>query len=285
MKNVFLAVLFVFIVSCKNDASKAVNMDMDKPSYAASEEATEAPVEAVEASTEAVSAVMITPLESPKPIEAKIIRTSNLRFETANLSETYTNIRKAVAQYKGTIQNDESGKNYNASYRNIIIRIPNDVFMPFLDEISKGVNHFDRKEVSSQDITEEYIDVEARMNAKKNLEKRYLQLLTKAMKVSEIIEIEKQLAAVREEIEAKEGQLRYMKNKISMSTVTVEMYTNDASESGATASFGSKIWNAIKTGFNGLSSLFIGIISLWPFVILLILIFIFIKRKLKKKTA
>jgi hypothetical protein len=105
------------------------------------------------------------------------------------------------------------------------------------------------------------------------------------MKVSESIEIEKQLAAVREEIEAKEGQLRYMKNKISMSTVTIEMYTNDASESGATASFGGKIWNAIKTGFNGLSSLFIGIISLWPFVILLILIFIFIKRKFKKKTA
>jgi hypothetical protein len=285
MKNVFLVVLFVFIVSCKNDASKAVNMDMDKASYAASEEATEAPVEAVEASTEAVSAVMLTPLESPKPIEAKIIRTSNLRFETANLSETYTKIQKAIVQYKGTIQNDESGKNYNATYRNIIIRIPNQGFMPFIDDISQGVNYFDRKEISSQDITEEYIDVEARMNAKKKLEQRYLQLLNRAMKVSEIIEIEKQLAAVREEIEAKEGQLRYMKNKISMSTVTIEMYTNDASESGATASFGGKIWNAIKTGFNGLSSLFIGIISLWPFVILLILIFIFIKRKFKKKTA
>lgn len=285
MKNVFLAVLFVFIVSCKNDASKAVNMDMDKTSYAASEEATEAPVEAVEASTKAVSAVMITPLESPKPIEAKIIRTSNLRFETANLSKTYTKIQKAIAQYKGTIQNDESGKNYNATYRNIIIRIPNEDFMPFIDDISQGVNYFDRKEISSQDITEEYIDVEARMNAKKKLEQRYLQLLTRAMKVSEIIEIEKQLAAVREEIEAKEGQLRYMKNKISMSTVTLEMYTNDASESGATASFGGKIWNAVKTGFNALSSLFIGIISMWPFVILLILIFIFIKRKFKKKTA
>jgi Domain of unknown function (DUF4349) len=283
MKNVFLTILFVFFVSCTNDASKALNVEKDKTYFAASEVAVETPVEALEVPEEASS--VSTSVDMEKPIEAKIIRTSNLRFETANLSETYTNIRKAVMQYKGSIQNDESGKNYNASYRNIIIRIPNDVFIAFLDEISKGVNHFDRKEISSQDITEEYIDVEARMNAKKNLEKRYLQLLTKAMKVSEIIEIEKQLAAVREEIEAKEGQLRYMKNKISMSTVTVEMYTNDASESGATASFGGKIWNAIKTGFNGLSRLLIGIISLWPFVILLILIFIFIKRKLKKKTT
>ena len=284
MKNVFLAALFVFIVSCTKDASKEANLKVSEVSYNfAKDEVVSAPVEALEAPEEAGSVSTSEDLE--KPIEAKIIRTSNLRFETANLSETYAKIQKAIAQYKGTIQNDESGKNYNATYRNIIIRIPNEGFIPFIDDISKGVNYFDRKEISSQDITEEYIDVEARMNAKKKLEQRYLQLLTRAMKVSEIIEIEKQLAAVREEIEAKEGQLRYMKNKISMSTVTIEMYTNDASESGATASFGGKIWNAIKTGFNGLSSLFIGIISLWPFVILLILIFIFIKRKFKKKTA
>lgn len=122
------------------------------------------------------------------------------------------------------------------------------------------------------------------MNAKKNLEKRYLELLSKANKVSEILEIEKQLATIREEVEAKEGQLRYLKSQISMSTINIEMFTNNASESGATVSYGMKIWNAIKSGFNGLSSFTLGLITIWPFILIFVLLFIFIKRKFKKKT-
>ncbi|WP_310555325.1 DUF4349 domain-containing protein [Flavobacterium sp.] len=223
-------------------------------------------------------------VEETAPTETQIIRTSNLRFETDNLTDSYQNIQKAIVKHKGTLQNDASGKDYGSTFRNLTIRIPNTSFIPFLDEISKGVNHFDRKEISSQDVTEQYIDLESRMLSKKTLEKRYLQLLQKANKVTEIIEIEGKLAEIREEIEAKEGQFRYLKNQISMSTVTIEMYTNDASQSGTTSSFGGKIWNEIKSGFNGLSRFILGIISIWPFLIISILIFIFIKRKFKKKT-
>ena len=165
-----------------------------------------------------------------------------------------------------------------------MINIVKPGFNAFIDEISQGVNHFDRKEISSQDVTEQYIDLEARMNAKKKLEKRYLELLSKANKVSEILEIEKELAVIREEIEAKEGQLKYLQSQISMSTITIEMYTNNASESGITVSYGSKIWNAIKSGFNGLSSFILGIISIWPFILIFVVLFVFIRRRIKKKT-
>ena len=91
------------------------------------------------------------------------------------------------------------------------------------------------------------------MKSKKKLEDRYIQLLNKANKVSEMLEIEGKLAEIREEIEAKEGQLKYLQNRISLSTIVIEMYTLDPSESGATDSYGSKIWNSTKEGFNGLS--------------------------------
>lgn len=218
-------------------------------------------------------------------IETKIIKTSNLRFETNDINESYSNIQKAINKNKATIQSDVTGKDYNSVYRNITVRIPSKNFDFFIAEISKGVTHFERKEISSQDVTEQYIDLEARMNAKKNLEKRYLELLSKANKVSEILEIEKQLATIREEVEAKEGQLRYLKSQISMSTINIEMFTNNASESGATVSYGMKIWNAIKSGFNGLSSFIIGLITIWPFILILVVLFIFIRRKFFKKTV
>lgn len=241
---------------------------------------------------QAVSASMVDIVEkksvdgnSEVITESKIIKTSNLRFETDDNQESYLEIEKLITKYNATIQNDVTGKDYNSSFRNITIRIASKNFTPFLNDLSKGVKYFDRKEISSQDVTEQYIDLEARMNAKKNLEKRYLELLAKANKVSEILEIEKQLATIREEVEAKEGQLKYLKSQISLSTINIEMYTTNASESGVTVSYPGKIWNAIKSGFNGLSSFVLGLITIWPFILILALIIYFIKRRFfKKKT-
>lgn len=257
----------------------------------------------VEAESASDSAIMVSELKSPakavayeaaavdsaaSPVnpsqsETKIIKTADLSFQTSDLSTSYENLYTDIKKYKAIIQNDESGKNDESVYRNLTIRIPSQHFDSFIADISKGVQHFDRKEISQQDVTEEYVDTESRMKSKKKLEERYLQLLSKASKVSEMLEIEKKLAEIREEIEAKEGQLKYMQNRVSMSTVNIQMYTYNASESGATVSYGGKIWNSLKEGFNGLSNFMLSIISIWPFILIFVGVFIFIKRRFFKK--
>ena len=200
-----------------------------------------------------------------KPVEQKIIKTGDIKFETNDLGETHNQMITAVKKHNAIIQNDTEGKEYGSVFRKIIVRVPSKNFDAFLADISKGVSYFDNKEISSQDVTEEYIDIDARLKAKKILEARYLELLKKANKVSEMLEIEAQLSAIREEIEAKEGQLRYMQSQVSMSTINIEFYKTVANEGGATISYGSKIWNAITSGFNSISSFFIGLLSIWPF--------------------
>jgi hypothetical protein len=218
-------------------------------------------------------------------IEQKIIKEGDLKFETNDLAATYAQIQEAVKKNKAIIQNDTEGKDYCSLFRKLIIRIPSQNFDLFIQDISKGVSYFDNKEISSQDVTEEYIDIDARLKAKKVLESRYLELLKKANKVSEMLEIEGQLSSIREEIEAKEGQLRYMQSRISMSTISIEFYKTVAKKQGITTSYGTKIWNAISSGFNGLSSFFIGVVSIWPFLITIVLILYFIKKRLKKKNT
>ena len=217
-------------------------------------------------------------------IEQKIIKTGDIRFETNDLAETYNKITTAAQKYNAIVQNDTEGKDYGSVFRRIIVRVPSKNFDLFLTEISKGVTYFDNKEIASQDVTEEYIDINARLKAKKVLESRYLELLEKAKKVTEMLEIEKQLSLIREEIESKEGQIRYMQSQISMSTITIEFYKNIANEGGARISYGSKIWNALLSGFNGISSFFIGLLSIWPFLIILAVGFYFIRKRFKKKT-
>ncbi|MDO8316954.1 MAG: DUF4349 domain-containing protein, partial [Flavobacterium sp.] len=221
--------------------------------------------------------------ETQQNIEQKIIKEANLRFETNDLKATYNQIQNAVKSNQATIQNDTEGKDYESVFRRLIVRVPSKNFDSFLKDISKGVAFFDNKEISSRDVTAEYIDIDARLKAKKVLESRYLELLKKANKVTEMLEIEKQLSAIREEIEAKEGQLNYMQNQVSFSTVTIEFYKSVAEESGVTASYGMKIWTAIKSGFNSLSSLFINLLSIWPFIIILLVAGYFIRKRFKSK--
>lgn len=221
--------------------------------------------------------------ETEQNIEQKIIKEGNLRFETNDLTVTYTQIHNAVKSYNATIQNDTEGKDYGTVYRKLIIRVPSKNFDPFLTQISKGVSYFDNKEITSQDVTTEFIDIEARLKAKKVLESRYMELLKIANKVSEMLEIEAQLSAIREEIEAKQGQLNYMQNQVSLSTITVEFYKNVPTDSGVTTSYGTKIWNAFKSGFNNLSSFFIIILSIWPFIAILFAVVYFIKKRVTSK--
>ena len=220
--------------------------------------------------------------ETTNTIQQKIVKTGNLRFETKDLNDTYNQILKSVKANGGSIQNDSEGKNYETVFRNLVVRIPSQNFDVFIQNISKGVSYFDNKEISAEDVTAEYIDIDTRLKSKKALENRYLDLLKKANKVSEMLEIEAQLSAIREEIEAKQGQLNYLKSRISLSTITIEFYKPIAQESGATESYGSKIWNAIKSGFNSFSGFFIGLISIWPFVIIFSFLSYFIYKRFLK---
>ncbi|WP_291150621.1 DUF4349 domain-containing protein [Flavobacterium sp. UBA7680] len=223
-------------------------------------------------------------LEAPSPkIEQKIIKQASLRFETNDLEETYKQIQTAVKQSQGKVQSDSEGKDYGTLYRNITIRVPSQNFDNFINTISKGVSYFERKEITAEDVTEQYIDLTTRLKNKRKLEERYLQILQKATKISEILEIEKQISIIREEIEAKEGQLKYLESRVSESTVTIEFFKNLPEQEAVQLSYGSKVWTAIKSGFFSLSSFFISIISIWPFIIIIVVLAYFIRKRIKRK--
>lgn len=286
MKKVLLFLLFlVFFSNCKKaEEAEAQDLEISAMKIPSKEKISvnDAPPPPA---VDQVKFIKPEVANAEEKIEQKIIKTGNIRFETSDLETTYNQIQVAVKNHNAIIQNDIEGKDYGSIFKNITVRVPSKNFDAFLKDISKGVSYFDNKEISSQDVTEEYIDIDARLKAKKILENRYLELLKKANKVSEMLEIEKQLSAIREEIEAKEGQLRYMQNQVSMSTITIEFYKTVANEGGVTISYGSKIWNAIVSGFNGISSFFIGLLSIWPFLIILVAAFYFIRKRFKKKTT
>ena len=212
----------------------------------------------------------------------KLIKESYLSYETQDMEEAYNKLASIISVNNGYVQDDNENKSYGRVARQLVIRLPSDNFQNAIDAISEDVKYFDTKRINSRDVTEEFIDLEARLNAKQTLEKRYLELLSKAKNVKEILEIERELSKIREEIEAKQGRLKYLESKVALSTLTVNFYKT-TSESGVTLSYGSKMGKALRSGFNGLSTFFLGLLHIWPLLLIFIFTFVFVRRRLFKK--
>ena len=220
--------------------------------------------------------------EIQEEAEQKIIKTANLSFEAKDLDKTHARILQLVKNHKGIIQQDNADKGYNRLSRYLTVRVPSENFQDFINGVSEGVAYFDQRNISRQDVTEEFVDLEARLKAKRELERRYLELLNQAKNVKEILDIERELSKIREEIEARQGRLEYLKSKVSMSTVTINFY-KITSETGVTQSYGQKMINALKGGWDGISMFFIGLLYIWPIFIFGLVLFIVIRWLIKRK--
>jgi hypothetical protein len=117
------------------------------------------------------------------------------------------------------------------------------------------------------------------------LENRYNQLLAKATKISDLLEIENKLTEIRSDIESTQGQLNYMSKQVAYSSLDITFYTKaTTAENGNT--FGYKLKSAISGGWTSLQNFVFWLISIWPFVIILsVLSFLYVRWRRKRRLA
>jgi len=212
--------------------------------------------------------------------ERKIIKEGDISFESADINKTKSLITQSVQNLNGYISKDEAFDYNDRLEHRLVIRVPADKFDILLAKISESTEKLDSKNINVLDVTEEYIDIDSRIKTKKELEERYKELLKQATKVEELLAIEKEIGQLRTEIESVEGRLRYLKDKISLSSLTVTYYQKTHSTFG----FSSKFGLAIKSGWDNLLWFFIGLTHIWPFVLIIAAaVYSFIRRYRKKK--
>jgi len=199
-----------------------------------------------------------------QPIERKIIRQGDIAFQTRNAARTRTDIRNTVARLGGYVSGDNAYASGDRTEYRLDIRIPADRFDTLLLQISEQAGHIDSRNISSQDMTAEFIDVQARIRTQKQLEARYLELLKKASTVEEILSIERELDTLRAEIESVEGRMKYHSDQVAMSSLTVTFYEKAASGFG----FGHRFIDALGNGWKNIMAFSLSLVSLWPFLLI-----------------
>ncbi|MEJ7701891.1 MAG: DUF4349 domain-containing protein [Pyrinomonadaceae bacterium] len=129
----------------------------------------------------------------------------------------------AIAESKGgfVIESSQSSSDAQATTRDTVtmtIRIPAAKFNETLDEIRKTSSRVIVETVKGQDVTEEFIDIEARLKTKKALEEQFLGIMKQSKSVEDALNVQRELADVRGEIEQIEGRKRFLENQSSLST-------------------------------------------------------------------
>lgn len=211
--------------------------------------------------------------------EQKLIKRGDIEFETDDIAGTRKTILQATKLSQGYVTSDREFTSGNQKSNTMLVRIPAKNFDSFLATATKEVQRFDNKSISVEDVTEEFLDVQARLKTKKELEQRYFVLLKRAKNMKEILAIEKEMAKLRGEIESVEGRLKYLQNQISFSTVTITFYKTVSAKIG----FGKKFTIGFKNGWDNFIWFFVFLTNIWPFVLIAgFLLFIIIRRRKNK---
>ncbi|MGG5505818.1 MULTISPECIES: DUF4349 domain-containing protein [unclassified Myroides] len=240
--------------------------------------------EYLSADTAASSALADSPSvqksEGQQAIARKIIKNGNIRFETSHALETRKEITANLTRYQGYLAQDNAETYGNRITYTLTLRVPAENFELLLASISTTAKKIEQQDVQATDVTEEFIDVESRLHTKKELENRYKALLNKANKIEEILAIEKEIEALRSDIESYEGRLNYLKNSVAYSTLTVVFYEKTQP---TTTAFGSEFLTAFKEGWSNLVSFTLGLFYIWPFILITLGVLYLVRRRIKRR--
>lgn len=249
MKNLFLCLTIILLISgqaCKSGGPKKDSVESSKSGL----KFTSPEIASVEKAKEA------------NTTERKLTKEASISFETRAYRTTCLAIQKLIAKYSGQIIRESDNIRDNKELEgNFDIRIPAKSFDSFLHELESVDGKIVNKEINIDDITADYIDVETRLKSKKELEARYIQLLAKATKVSDMLEIEEKLNDQRTEIESIEGRFKFMQHEVANNLLHIKVLETKATTSG----FIGKILYALSNGWSVFVQFLIVLLTLWPF--------------------
>jgi len=202
----------------------------------------------------------------------KIIWSANLRFQVADVDISTKSLQQICKQYGGFISSmDLTSTNYQIANA-VQMRISNDKFENLIDDIKKQAIYVDEIKIHSNDVTEEFIDIQSRLKTKKEVRDRYIDILnTKTGNVKDIIAAEEAIRKITEEIEAKEGRLRYLKDKVNFSTIAITMYQKVEFKSEPEIyekPYVKKLVEGLSNGWSIITSFILFLSNIWPIVIL-----------------
>jgi hypothetical protein len=183
-----------------------------------------APASDAETKAEFVEDTSATPSAVGPTATRKLIRNATAELEVVSFDESIQKITAFASEEKGYVATTSSEKQANGKLRGeIVVKVLPDNLDRFLGKL-RGIGELKNQALTTEDVTKAYFDTESRLKNARLMEQRLIEILkTKSKDVADLLEVEKELGRVREQIETMQGELKFMDSQVAFATVTITL--------------------------------------------------------------
>ena len=277
MKKPLFLLVFALIISCQEQHDDNSGYAFDAESQ---RQITSTPI-----SLQKTSNSSLVPVEQQEVVKKRIIKDGRLGIQVNEIEIAKTRIDTLVKKFSGYYSNESfNNSDWESSYV-LKIRIPSARFESFLKDLESGDGEIQHKTIDARDVTDQFIDLETRLESKKAYLKRYMELLKRAQTIKEILQIEEKIRGLQEEIESTLGRLKYLGDLVDYSTLdlTITEKKDFQYDPVQRDKFAEKFKQSLSKGWFGFIDALLFTIKIWPLWIIGGLGIFFLKRRKKNK--
>ncbi len=183
------------------------------------------------------------------PTNPMLIRTGSMRLRVDDVRKAFDEAVVVIRAANGYLADSNFGSEQGPAYATMTVRLPAEGLDSVIERIAQ-LGKVLQKQIGAEEVTEEYVDLSSRKRNLVKEEERLLELLKRAGKVSDLLEVEQTVGRVRGEIEQITGRMRYLENRVALSTLTIQF---EGPQPQPTA--GGPVWTAKDTWRTAVRSL------------------------------
>jgi Domain of unknown function (DUF4349) len=216
----------------------------------------------------------------------KIIKTASLNIEVKDSKAYIQKVLQTADRFGGYIADEQQNETTYKIENVLTIKVPVEQFQSAVDFLTTGDGKINEKKITSEDVTTKYIDTKSRLEAKRQVRLRYLDLLKQAKNMEEILQVQSEINDIQEEIESAAGRINYLSGASAMSTIQLTFFqVVNPSAKNTDNQFWGKFKDAFVTGWKGAADVLIGFVYIWPLLLIVISGIWFTKRVIRKKES
>ncbi|MBF9237518.1 DUF4349 domain-containing protein [Hymenobacter sp. BT683] len=198
-----------------------------------------------------------------------LIYHADLRLKVENLPQASKRLDSLVQRNGGFLSAANEVREEEEWRQAMTIRVLPSRFRAMMAALG-NLGTVEEKKLTTDDVTAQHADIAARLRTKRIVEQRYIALLARAKKISDVLEVEQKIGEVREEIESTESRIKTLNDEVAYSTISLVCYQPLAQPipDAPVVSFSSRLVDSFYTGWTLITSVLIGVVAIWPFLLL-----------------
>ena len=215
----------------------------------------------------------------------KIIHDGDMTIRVKHVQEMKRRVDTLISKHQAYYANESFNNNEREASFSLRVRIPCNQFDQLITCLEGGYGEVLYKEIRARDVTDQFIDLETRLENKHNYLSRYKALLKEAKTVKDILQIQEKIRGLEEEIESTTGRLKYLSDQVDYSTLylTLTEQKNFQYKPDVRDRFGEKLKQSLSRGWFGFVDFVLFLIKIWPIWLILCVGVISLKIRSKSR--